>query len=111
MLGALTNAMMLRSQTVGGFALWYSLLTVASLLTSVPFNALTMDVVPADARGFASGAIGSAQHGGNLIGALVSLPYAEFSPGALPGLFCDAERPRRHSRCDAKHDQQIRRSR
>ena len=85
-LGALTNAMMLRAQTVGEFALWYSLLTVASLLTSVPFNALTMDVVPADARGFASGAIGSAQHGGNLIGALVSLRYAEFSPGALAAL-------------------------
>ena len=30
-LGALTNAMMLRAQTVGEFALWYSLLTVASL--------------------------------------------------------------------------------
>ena len=85
-LGALTNAMMLRAATVGEFALWYSLLTVASLLTSVPFNALTMDVVPADARGFASGAIGSAQHGGNLIGALVSLRYAEFSPGALAAL-------------------------
>lgn len=80
---SLAVAAMLFAQTVAWYSLIYAVVTLGSLLQTVPYNGLIADTVPLASRGVASGVVGAAGHAGNLVGAAVSLRIGVDERGTL----------------------------